>query len=78
MVYVDDIIVAHNRKNFEWFTKEFTAGFNSKHLGKLTWFLGMYGSVDQNDYRVDARVGYYGDGRSERLVPNPLSQHYRT
>ena len=35
-VYVDDIIVAHNRKNFEWFTKEFTAGFNSKHLGVPT------------------------------------------
>ena len=68
-VYVDDIIVAHNRKNFEWFTKEFTAGFNSKHLGKLTWFLGM--GVDQNDdYSVTVNQTSYVKKLIEKFIPN--------
>ena len=48
-VYVDDVIVAHDSSELlRWFTSEFTGpkGFNAKHLGKLSWFLGM--AVDQH------------------------------
>jgi hypothetical protein len=46
-VYVDDIILAHKNIKLDDFIKGFCDGFNSKHLGKLTWFLGM--AVDQHD-----------------------------
>ena len=34
--YVDDIVVAHKGDGFEWFKKEFTSAFRSKHKGKLS------------------------------------------
>ena len=43
-VYVDDIIVAHNgNAQLEWFTSKFTGpdGFRAKHVGLLSWFLGI-------------------------------------
>ena len=48
-VYVDDIILAHKNVDINDFIKEFCGpgGFNSKHLGKLNWFLGM--GIDQHD-----------------------------
>jgi hypothetical protein len=45
-IYVDDIICAHDDSNqFEQFFEQFGKAFNSKHLGKLSWFLGM--AIDQ-------------------------------
>ena len=46
-VYVDDIIVAHNNKKLNWFVDKFTGpgGFRAKHIGALSWFLGV--SVEQ-------------------------------
>ena len=46
-VYVDDIIVAHNNKKLKWFVDKFTGpgGFRAKHIGALSWFLGV--SVEQ-------------------------------
>ena len=48
-VYVDDIIVAHKNTDLNEFIKGFCGpgGFNSKHLGKLSWFLGM--AVDHHE-----------------------------
>ena len=48
-VYVDDIILAHKNVDLNEFVKGFCGpgGFNSKHLGKLSWFLGM--AVDQHE-----------------------------
>ena len=48
-VYVDDIILAHKNSDLEWFIREFTGpnGFDAKHLGKLSWFLGM--ACDQHE-----------------------------
>ena len=43
-VYVDDIILAHKNIDLnEDFIKVFCGpkGFNSKHLGKLNWFLSI-------------------------------------
>ena len=46
-MYVDDIICAHNDEQlFAAFRKDFLERFNGKHLGKLSWFLGM--AVDQH------------------------------
>lgn len=48
-VYVDDIIVAHKNVDLNEFIKGFCGpgGFNSKHLGSLSWFLGM--AIDRHD-----------------------------
>ena len=48
-VYVDDIILAHKNSDLDWFIREFTGpnGFDAKHLGKLSWFLGM--ACDQHE-----------------------------
>ena len=46
-VYVDDLIIAHNNKEMaDEFIKEFCAVFTSKHLGPLSFFLGV--AVDQH------------------------------
>ena len=62
-VYVDDIILAHNDdKLLTWFTQEFTGpnGFNAKHVGKLSWFLGM--EIDQSsDYSITIHQCQYVD-----------------
>ena len=49
-VYVDDIILAHDGKGFDWFKLEFTKRFRSKHIGKLYWFLGI--AIDQSENYV--------------------------
>ena len=57
-IYVDDIIVAHDHKGFDWFKTSFTKRFTSKHLGRLNWFLGI--GVDQhNDYSVSINQKQY-------------------
>jgi hypothetical protein len=38
-VYVDDIILAHDGKGFDWFKLEFTKRFRSKHIGIYIGFL---------------------------------------
>ena len=47
-VYVDDIILAHNGKKLSWYIDKFTGpeGFRAKHIGSLSWFLGV--SVEQH------------------------------
>ena len=70
-VYVDDIILAHNNdKLLRWFTDEFCGpkGFNAKHVGKLSWFLGM--EIDQSDdYSIKLNQRQYIDKMIERFVP---------
>ena len=68
-VYVDDIILAHNGK-LDWFIKEFTGpnGFRAKHVGPLSWFLGM--SVHQgSDYSVEANQEQYITKLVEKFAP---------
>ena len=70
-VYVDDIIVAHNNKKFDWFKSELTGpnGFKSRYIGKLTWFLGI--SIDQHDdYSVHVNQDQYIDKLIEKFIPN--------
>ena len=71
-IYVDDLVVAHNSKLFKWFTEEFTKRFESKHLGALSWFLGI--AVDQDsEYRINLC--------QERFILNVLDKyipHHKT
>jgi len=71
-VYVDDVVVAHNSPDLlSWFTREFTGpkGFNAKHLGKLSWFLGM--AVDQHkDHSITIHQGLYIDKLLDKFVPS--------
>jgi len=60
-VYVDDIIVSHNgNKHLEWFKNEFTGpnGFRAKHVGELSWFLGVE-VVQHADYTVNLSQSQY-------------------
>lgn len=69
-VYVDDIILAHKGSKFQWFVDEFTGpkGFRAKHVGKLSWFLGV--GIDQaKDYSVTIEQRQYIDKLLERFVP---------
>jgi len=68
-VYVDDIVVAHNGK-LAWFVEEFTGpkGFRAKHIGPLSWFLGM--SVEQgSDFSVTLHQEQYIIKMIERFIP---------
>ena len=70
-VYVDDIIVAHNGVDFAWFTQEFTGpqGFRSKHIGSLSWYLGM--SIDQEpDFSISISQEQYVKKLLEKFIPN--------
>ena len=69
-VYVDDIILAHNGDMLNWFKDKFTGddGFNAKHLGKLSWFLGM--AIDQSDkYIITINQAQYIDKLIKRFMP---------
>jgi len=69
-VYVDDIVLAHNERELDWFIKEFTGpkGFNAKHVGPLNWFLGM--GIDQaKDYSVKVDQSQYLEKLVERFIP---------
>jgi len=70
-VYVDDIIVSHNgAKHLEWFKSEFTgpSGFRAKHVGSLSWFLGV--EVTQHeDFTVTLSQTQYVKKLIERFVP---------
>ena len=68
-VYVDDIIVAHNGK-LQWFIDKFTGpkGFRGKHVGPLSWFLGM--SVEQgSDHKVEVHQEQYISKLMEKFAP---------
>ena len=70
-VYVDDIIVAHNGiKHLEWFTNEFTGpnGFRAKHVGQLSWFLGVE-ITQHEDFTVTLSQSQYVKKLLERFVP---------
>ena len=69
-VYVDDIILAHKNSDLDWFIREFTGpkGFDAKHLGKLTWFLGM--ACDQHeDYSISISQELYIAKLLDRFCP---------
>ena len=70
-VYVDDIVVAHNSPAMlKWFTDKFTGdgGFRAKHLGKLSWFLGM--AIDQSrDYSVSVGQCKYVEKLLDKFAP---------
>ena len=71
MVYVDDIVVAHRGIPLDWFIKGFTGpkGFNSKHLGKLNWFLGI--AVDKHDNgSITINQEMYVSKMVEKFCPN--------
>ena len=70
-VYVDDLVVAHNDKMIEWFTKEFTGpkGFKAKRLGKLEWFLGM-GITQADDFSITVDQKLYIQKLIDRFVPD--------
>ena len=71
-VYVDDIIVSHNGiKHLEWFSRsEFTGpnGFRAKHVGTLSWFLGVE-VTQHDDYTVTLSQSQYVKKLVERFVP---------
>ena len=69
-VYVDDIVLAHNERELDWFIREFTGpkGFNAKHVGPLNWFLGM-GITQAADYTVKVDQSQYLDKLVERFIP---------
>ena len=69
-VYVDDIVLAHNERELEWFIKEFTGpnGFNAKHVGPLNWFLGL-GVTQAPDFTVKIDQSQYLDKLVERFIP---------
>jgi len=70
-VYVDDIIVAHNGdKHLEWFRSEFTGpnGFRAKHVGHLSWFLGVE-VVQHDDFSVTLSQSQYIKKLLERFAP---------
>ena len=72
-VYVDDIVVAHNGK-LDWFVDNFTGpkGFRGKHVGPLSWFLGM--SVEQgSDYSIIVHQEQYITKLLEKFVPSNKS-----
>ena len=82
-IYVDDIILAHDHKGFEWFKTSFTKRFTSKHLGNLDWFLGI--AVDQHDdYTVSINqkqyilnlVEKYLKGHSSKKQLHPQSDKF--
>ena len=70
-VYVDDIVVAHNGKaRLEWFRSKFTGpdGFRAKHVGQLSWFLGIEVTQHTN-FEVTLSQAQYVSKLIERFVP---------
>ena len=70
-VYVDDIIVAHNgTPHLEWFKSKFTGpdGFRAKHVGPLSWFLGVE-VVQHADFTVTLSQSQYVTKLLEKFVP---------
>ena len=72
-IYVDDIILAHDHKGFDWFCSKFcqsdsnpSGKFRAKHIGPLHWFLGM--AVDQSD---DGSVSI----NQERYIRNMVAKY---
>ena len=79
-VYVDDIIVAHNGEaHLEWFKTKFIGpdGFRAKHIGPLSWFLGVEVVQDAN-FAVTLSQSQYVNKLLDRFVPvrpNSLIKH---
>ena len=70
-VYVDDIVLAHNSPGkLKQFVDDFTGpkGFRAKHVGPLTWFLGV--EVDQApDHSITINQRQYLTKMIERFIP---------
>ena len=67
--YVDDIICAHSSPQiFKKFLTKFQGRFNSKHLGKLSWFLNM--AIDQDaNHRVSFHQQKYIEDLAKKFLP---------
>ena len=71
-VYVDDIILAHNgKKTLGWFTDGLggKGGFRAKHLGPLSWFIGI-DVCQHDDYTVSLHQALYVDKLLEKFAPD--------
>ena len=73
-VYVDDIILASKGDLIEWFTKEFTSGFRAKHIGPLSWFLGMAIDQDTKNHSVTVHQHKYIDKLAEKFIPSSAAR----
>lgn len=69
-VYVDDIVVAHNGVNFNWFKDKFLSAFKAKFLGPLAWFLSVHITQSPTDYTVVAHQTQYIHKLLDRFIPN--------
>ena len=71
-VYVDDIIVAHSdNKLFQGFCTQLLdtkGGLRGKHVGKLSWFLGMAITQEKGSIAID-QSKYIGD-LVEKFLPS--------
>ena len=71
-VYVDDIILAHNGKDtLGWFTEGLggPGGFRAKHLGPLSWFIGI-DVCQHDDYTVTLHQSLYVEKLLEKFAPD--------
>ena len=68
-VYVDDIVCAWKGDTMlEWFTRELSRSFRTKHLGRLSWYLGM--EIDQHDdFTITLKQTQYVKKMIDRYVP---------
>ena len=79
-VYVDDVIVAHNGEaHLERFKTKFIGpdGIRAKHVGPLSWFLGVEVVQDAN-FAVTLSQSQYVNKLLDRFVParpNSLIKH---
>ena len=72
-VYVDDLIIAHDGKYFDWFCKKFQQRFNTTEPVKLDWFLGI--GVDQHDdYSVTLCQRSYIEKMVEKFLQSPIPE----
>jgi hypothetical protein len=75
-IYVDDIICGHmHEEEFGEFFAQFQQRFASKHLGRLTWFLGM--AIDQewmnDNYVIKVHQSKNITDMVEKFAPDYLS-----
>ena len=69
-VYVDDIVCAWRGDGMlDWFTRELSKSFRAKHLGRLSWYLGV--EVDQHDdFSVTLKQTQYIHKLMKRFIPD--------
>ena len=73
-VFVDDLVCAHNNASgvFKSFLACFMERFNSKHLGLLSWYLGM--AVDQSAAEISIHQGKYIMDMVSKYIEGPVSE----